>query len=348
MASNITASNSFSWADVDWEELRRLRARFLRFDEPDTGPDAAPGPPPPGDAGYWASARALASYDFTFAERIGWKWDTVLAELQWRGWTPPPGAVLDWGCGTAVASRRVAAAWPAGIHELLLWDHSPPARDFSLARAQAALPGIPVRHWEEALPVPPLLILSHVLNELSPAAAQQLLRLALRARAILWVEPGTWSVSRKLIAMRETLLASFRAVAPCTHLYQCGMLSAGNQRHWCHHFAHIPGHVHTDSGWGRFSAALQIDLSTLPFSYLVLDRRPAGDTLESPASRLIGRPRHYKGCAKILSCQSDGVRELTLARRDAPALFRELKKDPGTRYHWQREQDKIRAGARLF
>src|SRR5260370_37119210 len=110
------------------------------------------------------------------------------------------------------------------------------------------------------------------------------------------------------------------------------MLAAGNERHWCHHFAKIPGYVHTDPGWGRLSKTLEIDISTLPYSYLVLDRRPGALNPVSESSRVIGVPRYYKGFAKILSCQADGVHELTLQKRDAPDFLKAMKKDPGSLY----------------
>ena len=34
-----------------------------------------------GQSDYWQSESDLASYDLTFAQRIGWKWDWVLADL---------------------------------------------------------------------------------------------------------------------------------------------------------------------------------------------------------------------------------------------------------------------------
>ena len=343
MESNNIGSNSFCWADVDWTELRRLRGRFLRFDEDGVSPDGADSHPDRSD--YWTSESDLTSYDFTFAERIGWKWDTVLAELKTRGWTPPAGTVLDWGCGTGMAGRRVAEAWPDAIRELILWDRSGRARQFAVRRAQAVFPGLAV---QTADIVPDLLVISHVLNELSPESLRRLMDLAQQAQAVLWVEPGTSVVSRKLIAVRESLVGPFRAVAPCPHADKCGMLAVGNERHWCHHFAKIPGHVHTDPGWGRFSATLQIDLSTLPFSFLVLDRRGAVVSEERETSRIIGRARYYKGFAKLLSCQSDGVRELRLSKRDAAELFKEMKKNPGSLYQWEREGEKIRSGVRVF
>jgi ribosomal protein RSM22 (predicted rRNA methylase) len=339
MESKITGSNIFLWSDVDWNALRALRGRFLQFDAAAQSDRSD----------YWRSASELAGYDFTFAERIGWKWDTVLTELKSRGWTPPAGALLDWGCGTGVAARRVVAAWPDAVRELRLWDRSGAARDFAAEKARAAFPNLAVRS-ADADSAADFVVISHVLNELSHEALERLLAVVKKAQAVLWVEPGTSAVSRQLIAVRERMLGQkkFRVVAPCTHAQPCGMLTAENARHWCHHFAKIPGHVHTDAGWARFSKTLEIDLSTLPFSFLVLDSRPAVANPEPEMSRVIGRPRHYKGFAKVLSCQSDGVRELVIQKRDAPELFKEMKKDPGSLYQWRRDGEKIRDGVRVF
>jgi len=333
-SGSIISNGNSSWQQVDWEALRRLRARFLQFSEA------------PGGGDYWRSERELASYDATFAERIGWKWDTVLAELQARGWTPPAGTVLDWGCGTGVAGRRVVAQWPDQCRRLLLWDRSRAAQQFALRRARAEFPSIEVQPADSEA-VPELLVVSHVLNELMPEALERLLSLAEKARAVLWVEPGTAAVSRRLIAVRARLLAHFRAVAPCPHSLQCGLLAPGNERHWCHHFARVPPDVFQDSGWSRFAKTLEIDLRSVPFSALVLDRREA-DATAAGASRVIGEPRHYKGFDKILSCQAEGVEELTLQKRDAPDLHKEMKKNPGSLYRWLREGEKIREGTRIF
>ncbi len=339
MESGITALKNFSWEDVDWAALRRLRERFLRFDSAPGGPD------------YWESGRELASYDFTFAERIGWKWDTVLAELRERGWTPPEGTFLDWGCGTGVAGRRVVAEWRTLCTRLRVCDRSRAAEEFALQRARAAFPGLPVERAEAGNAAPELLLVSHVLNELPPGspALEKLLDLASRAQAVLWVEPGSAVVSRRLLEVRARLLPHLRPVAPCPHAAACGLSAPGNARHWCHHFARIPRAVFQDSGWGQFAKRLEIDLGTLPFSFLVLDRRPV---VYGAASRLLGVPRHYKGMAKILSCQeSEGegaVEELTLQKRDAPELLKAMKKDPGSLYEWEREGEKIRGGRRIF
>ena len=302
----------------------------------------------PDRSDYWRSHSELASYDFTFAERIGWKWDTVLAELKIRGWTPPEGLALDWGCGTGVAGRRLTEAWPQQIRTLAFSDRSGPAQSFAISQARSAFPDLAVQPWTRTEGAPDMLALSHVLNELTPEALENLLPLVDKAQVVLWVEPGTFPISRQLIAIRERLLTRFRVIAPCTHGAACGMLAPGNERHWCHHLARVPGYVHTDPGWGRFAQTLGIDVSRVPFSYLVLDRRPAAASADPTEARVIGEPRYYKGFAKVLSCQADGVRELILQKRDAPDLFKAMKKNPGSLYRWNREGEKIRGGEQVF
>src|SRR6266545_3610132 len=105
-----------TWADLDWAALDRLRERFLQ------GPGTT-GP-------YWDSAEDLANYDLTYGERIGWKWDHVLRELRLRSWQPSAGdrrkiSVLDWGCGSGIAGRRVISFFGLeAFASLTVWDHS--------------------------------------------------------------------------------------------------------------------------------------------------------------------------------------------------------------------------------
>jgi hypothetical protein len=384
MESKHNALSSFSWSDVNWEALKRLRARFLEFGNAPAGPGSAT---KSASADYWRSYSELASYDFTFAERIGWKWDHVLAELKARGWAPPEKAtVLDWGCGTGVAGRRVIQAWGAEhFSTLRLFDRSKAALHFASQRAGETFPTLRIETTNaetlseeetarerarnkagttEALSsrdqnAARVMVISHVINELDTQGLNRLLALVQNADTVLWVEPGTFQASRELIAVRERLLAQtpdFKPVAPCPHSQRCGMLTPDNQHHWCHHFAKAPRHIFQESGWGRFSSLVEVDLRTVPLSYLILDRRPAWppvDDSANPGSRLIGIPRHYKGFDKILSCQkgpenSGEVRELTLQKRDAPELAKETKKDPGSLYLWKRNGEKIEGGTRVF
>ena len=107
-----------TWTELDWDALERLRKQFLEA-KPCDGP-------------YWTSRGELASYDVTFGERIGWKWDAVLDELLMRGWAPSGGTVLDWGCGSGIAGRRVLGRFgPEAFSSLVVWDHSPFATAFA-------------------------------------------------------------------------------------------------------------------------------------------------------------------------------------------------------------------------
>src|SRR5947207_12381903 len=112
-----------TWDTLDWAALDRLRDSFLAGK--------------PAGASYWTSRSDLENYDFTFAQRIGWKWDAVLHELKLRGWRPPPGGLLlDWGCGSGIAGRCVADFFgPERFTSLRVFDRSPLAIELATARA---------------------------------------------------------------------------------------------------------------------------------------------------------------------------------------------------------------------
>jgi ribosomal protein RSM22 (predicted rRNA methylase) len=295
------------WHDMDWDALRRLRETFLAGGS---------------DGDYWRDERDLAAYDATFARRIGWKWDHVLGELAARGWAPPPGTALDWGCGPGTASRALLRWFPAapGL-QVALSDRSRLAVDYALRAVRQAAPTAAARAASPGDAAPALLLVSHVVTELDEASLAALVDLARAATATLWVEPGTYEASRRLIAARERLRDALHCVAPCPHDGPCGLLDPRNEPHWCHHFAASPTEVFTSGGWARFAQENEIDLRSLPLSYLVLDRRPA-PALPPDALRFIGRPRLYKGYALLLGCDTSGVRDRRLTKRRLPAEFR--------------------------
>jgi len=326
------------WTKLDWNALERLREGFLQ------------GTAARGD--YWQATTDLANYDLTYGERIGWKWDAVLAELRVRGWAPPSQTVLDWGCGSGIAGRRVLRAF--GVERfttLQVWDHSSLACDFSVETARQKFPSLIVERFTPDKPVGTL-VLSHVLNELSPAAREELLALARRADAVLWVEPGTREVSRALAALRDQLRDGFDLIAPCTHANSCPLFEPKNERHWCHYFAPAPAGIYADPNWVRFGQKAGVDLRSLPYSVLVLEKkglRPSSTSLPTDASRVIGRPRVHKAHTDLLSCDRTGLNELKLFRRTNPALTKQFeKKPPIPLYHWQRDGEKITATETLF
>lgn len=327
---------------LDWAILDRLRAGFING-------SAANGP-------YWTSEADLANYDLTYAERIGWKWDAVLAEARLRGWEPRGGVLLDWGCGSGIASRRVLGAYGAArFDSLVVWDQSGLAMDFASARAERDFPGLNVAaatpgFLDGGAPIG-LLVVSHVLNELDETGLAALRRLILRAESVLWVEPGTKDVGRGLAAVRDTLLGDFRVVAPCTHASKCPLLSEGRENDWCHFFAAPPGEIFADGEWVKFGQRAGIDLRSLPYAFMLLDRRPAGagagHAHDGTLSRIIGRPESFKPYVRLLNCDATGAAELMVQKRDDKALMKELEKAKGPLvYRWNREGAFIRSGAR--
>lgn len=301
---------ALNWEALDWSILDRLRQAFLHG-------EAATGP-------YWRDSNDLAHYDFTYAERIGWKWDHVLYLLQTRGWTPPKGPLLDWGCGSGVAHRRVMSAWPDCTTTLQLYDHSLLAENYSRSRAEATHPDLPASSWDRRI-APAILVISHVLNELSEDDRTELREALAAATTVIWVEPGTSVVASDLVHWREQLREDFSLVYPCPHQRACGLLNTTQD--WCHHFAPPPGEVGADANWVKFGQRAGIDLRSLPYSALVLDRRPvttAAPQYPATLGRIIGRPRVAKPYARFLGCDTTGVSMRELPKKTAPPLVKKL------------------------
>jgi SAM-dependent methyltransferase len=319
-----------NWTELDWPTLDRLRDQFLR---------GSPGGDP-----YWQSASDLDHYDKTFGARIGWKWEAVLDELQLRRWAPARGVILDWGCGSGIASRRVLARFGVSAgSQLVLWDRSPIAASFAHDRVLKSFPDADVTVATSGFlsgeaPIA-LLLVSHVMNEVTDSDLSDLRRLCDRAKSIIWVEPGTHEISRKLGVLRDALAGTFGLVAPCTHSGPCPVVRDPGGRDWCHHFARPPAEVFTDSNWAKFGQRAGIDLRSLPYAFIALDR---GWVQEPGWSRVIGRPEFFKPYARLLDCSAAGLRMLQVQKRSNPALYKALErsKEP-TPYKWETDGDSI-------
>jgi ribosomal protein RSM22 (predicted rRNA methylase) len=294
---------------------------------------------------YWKSEEELSLYDRTFAQRIGWKWDAVLSELSLRGWTPPSARLVDWGCGTAIASRRVLEHWPGHFDAVTLSDRSAQARGFASARLRehGASIHVSVSAPEETDCEGAVVLVSHVLTELNAEQLRRAMGQWRKAAALLWVESATHDNARRLVAEgREAFLSEgWKVVAPCTFCGGCPLEREENARHWCHHFARVPSAVHQDHGWRELSQRLNVDLRVLPYSFVVLERQTHLEQ-EQGWTRVIGAPREFKGHFKVLSCANGSVEDLIVQKRDVPALYKELKKNERLpHYRWAVEEGKV-------
>jgi ribosomal protein RSM22 (predicted rRNA methylase) len=190
-----------------------------------------------------------------------------------------------------------------------------------------------------------MLVVSHVLNELSAEAHARLMILASQASEILWVEAGTHADSRMLSGVREALRGQFSVVAPCPHSEACGVLAKENERHWCHFFTSFPSHAAQDARWSQLGRELGIDLRALPYSFLAMQNAPFAS---SEGARFIGTPVEKKGHFEVLVCEACGVRELCAQKRDVPELFKALRKcRQAPAYRIEVEVGKITAAAEL-
>src|SRR5687768_12815351 len=228
------------WTPHQLDLLRHLRGCFL-------GRNA-------GASDYWNSDEELALYDATFGARIQWKCDAAFRAAGALGWRPRRRRVLDWGCGSGAASAALFRFTP-GFETLALYDRSARAIDFAAARARREWPAIRI---EKSCRVDgeTLIVLSHVLNELDDAELGALVELVRAAGEVVWIEPGTYAESRRLIAVRELLRAQFRIIAPCPHQARCGLLAPDNARHWCHHFGAVPSEAFHEGKWAELSREL--------------------------------------------------------------------------------------------
>ena len=301
----------------DWLRLRALRERYLT--------DAS--------EEYWTE-RDLELYDATFAQRIAWKWDAVLSDLSVLGWKPRAQRLFDWGCGTGIAARTVAP-W-SGLRSAEVFDQSRFAMTFAVnalrrenieARARPASPTV-----EPGT----LLLLSHVVGELSDEELVSLAEMAATAEELIWVEPGSREISRRLGSVRQILQKSGHQFAgPCTHQNACPMFEPENERHWCHFFGKSPTEIFQSAFWRRFSEEVEIDLRGLPYSFLASSRLQASP-VPAGAERLIARPVELKAHSRLLCCGSDGLKDRMFQKRTAPDLYRRIaKKDLNGAFIWK-------------
>jgi len=339
------------WRGRDRERLERMRSLFLARSE---------GGAPAATGDYWATERDLELYDATYGARIGWKWDRVLGEALAKGLVGGDGAqrdgdearsapwnVVDWGCGTGVASRRAAAAGliPSGAR-VHLDDRSSAARSFAATRLRAEAPELDVRIGPAPLGAAiDLLLVSHVISELDPRALDDLLALATGAARVVWVEPGARMIARSLSEVRDSLLPTHLPLAPCPHAGACGTLAPGNEDEWCHHFPEPPQEAFIEGFWARFAQELDIDRRSLATSFLVLARRDVAPAEEDDPkrARILGRPRIEKGKALVDVCDASGFSRCELWKRDAPRVWRAWKKASRAVLDYRFERD----GARI-
>ncbi|TFE70270.1 methyltransferase [Methylacidiphilum sp. Yel] len=277
---------------------------------------------------YWKSEAELSVYDKVFGERIRWKWQSVLRELSLLEWIPTKSHVIDWGCGSGIAARTFYGWALKNNFQLLscfFWDYSSLAMRYAQAAFCREFSNIPTKELTlSQIPKPFILLLSHVIGELTEKYMDEMLTIAKKAEAILWVEPAKKEYSKKIIELREVLKEKFWMVAPCLHQQKCQMLD--QEKNWCHFFASVPRYVFHSSFWSQIQNLLGIDLRSVAYSYLVMDSRKTKMEYGN-LFRIIGTVRNYKAYSELLCCSAAGeLQPKRYLHRYNPWLSKSIKK----------------------
>jgi len=245
-----------------------------------------------------------------------------------------PAALLDIGAGPGTASFAAATAFPS-LTRFTLLDDNDALRTLALELEQGGSrqeqmdyrKGNAVALLADADPAD-LVIASYVVGELTERERSELADLAWRKTrdALVIVEPGTPAGFRRILALRDQLIAAGAHVAaPCPHQSKCPLVAPD----WCHFVQRLP----------RSRAHKQVKGAEVPFedekfSYLALTRhRPA----HRPAARVLAPPHISKASVTAKVCGADGAsRVMTVPRRDKGAYA------AARRWNWG---DAVDAGA---
>ena len=253
-----------------------------------------------------ALAYALARMPATYA--------AVAASLNALAGARPgfaPKSLLDVGAGPGTATWAAAEAF-SSLQSFALLDSNGALRALALdlGSGSVRLRNIEYEHREaravlaDSVPAD-LVVASYMIGETSDAERRALAELMwAKARdTLLIVEPGTPAGYRRIIALREQLIASGAHVAaPCPHDGKCPLTAPD----WCHFTQRLP----------RSHAHRQIKGAELPFEdekfiYVALTRAPLA---EHPA-RVLAQPAVSKVEVSAKLCTTDGLAIARVPRR---------------------------------
>ena len=222
-----------------------------------------------------------------------------------------PKTLLDVGAGPGTASWAAAEAF-SSLQSFALLDANTALRSLALdlGRGSTRLSGMQYTQGEaraalaEAEPAE-LVVASYMIGEIGEPERRSLAELmwARTRDTLLVVEPGTPAGYRRIIALREQLIASGAHVAaPCPHDGKCPLQAPD----WCHFTQRLP----------RLRAHKQIKEAELPFedekfSYLALTRAP---TARRPA-RVLAQPTLSKVEVAAKLCTPGGLALAKVPRR---------------------------------
>lgn len=260
------------------------------------------------DAAAYAASRLPATYG------------AALAALRHGAACLPgfePRTMLDAGCGPGTALWAAAQLWP-GMLAMTALERDADMR--TLAARLATHGPTPALRQADILPADlrgpweaphsDLVTACYVINELDSAGADTLTRRLWEHTkgALLIVEPGTKAGFATVLRCRDVLRELGATIAaPCPHADICPLAED-----WCHFSQRV-----ARSRTHRTVKGAALGYEDEKYSYVCATRQTA-----APAIRVLRHPQVRKGHIHLSLCTPEGLKEVTLSKKDSDAYRR--------------------------
>ena len=240
-----------------------------------------------------------------------------------------PRSVLDFGAGPGTASWAAIEVWP-GITSVTMSDINPRfiesarmlaerSEHDALRRASFDDPGSESHQQRHDL-----VISGYVMSELQqPMAGSLVARLWNRCGGILLiVEPGTPTAFKRILTVRESLIAEDAMIAaPCPGNWACPM----QRDEWCHFAVRLP----RSRDHMRAKKAI-VPYEDEKFSYVAAAR--ARVSLAPAYARIVTPVETNKSGARLRLCDAGRIAEVQVPRRDRAVYRTTARKKWGDRF----------------
>jgi ribosomal protein RSM22 (predicted rRNA methylase) len=228
-----------------------------------------------------------------------------------------PASLLDVGAGPGTAAWAARDAWPS-LRAITLIEPNPVFRGL----AARLLPEAQIVAGDLGSPKPraDLVTASYVLAELPEKAAARIAGdlWAAAARMLVLVEPGTPAGFARIRAARVALIeAGGHVMAPCTHDNACPL----TDNDWCHFSERL-----ARSRDHKYVKGADAPFEDERYSYVALSRTPVD---HAGRARIIKPVLVAKPGSTLPLCESAGLRNAFIARRDKDAFRAVRRKDWG-------------------
>jgi hypothetical protein len=268
---------------------------------------------------------ALAAYLLYYTLLNHVRCAAVFAEARDLGFFEGIDRFIDWGSGMGAAWLAVRHAAGDSFASSFAADRSPRALETQVALRQAmAWDGKPHELSADEKKMRAFLgngparrtmaVFSYSLTEL-----ESLPEWVMEQEAIAIIEPGTNQDGRRLLAIRDDLIAAgYKIWAPCTHQGACPLL-VHSKTDWCHN--------RVDWTQPDFYQAIESHLPmkhrTLVYSYLLARKSSEPPAILRGLSRLTGDQMRQKGQTRQMVCRGSEREFLSWQHRHGePPEFR--------------------------